>query len=278
MGIRLFLCMASAAIALLEPRQSTAWGPLGHATIGQAAVLQLDAPARAALMSILAVKSADEMSEAVDEACFWPDTLRDSSEWSWSAPLHYVNMPRSSDRYERQRDCPEGLCVTEGVLKYAAELGRPGLARTRRWQAFAWLCHLVGDLHQPLHAGFRDDRGANHVNIVYQGEHSNLHRFWDSLLVNERLAGGRSRAAAVERAAAQRMETHWNPADLADWTTESHALAVDRAYPPGPVIEADFADASWEVIQLQWRRAAGRLSLLLNGVLPAGSVLSDEAD
>jgi len=278
MATRFFLSLAVALIALPTPRQSAAWGPIGHATIGVAAVRHLNPAARAELTEILAVESADELSEAVSEACFWPDTVRDTAEWSWSAPLHYVNIPRSADRYDRQRDCPDGLCVTEGVLKYAAELGRPGLDRAHRWQAFAWLCHLVADLHQPLHAGFRDDRGGNQVNITYQGERSNLHRFWDSLLAAERLADAETRADAIEQAAAERQETSWDPGDVADWTTESNELAVARAYPPGLVIETDFADASWRIVQQQWRRAAGRLSVLLNEALPAGSALTDPAD
>jgi len=271
MRTRLFLCFAVAALA---PDQARAWGPLGNATIGHAAVLQLDAPARAELMSILDVESDAELTAAVGEACSWPDTVRGSPEWSWSASLHYVNIPRSSDRYDRQRDCPDGLCVTEGVLQYAAELGRPDLDRTRRWQAFAWLCHLVADLHQPLHAGFRDDRGGNDVDIVYRGEHSNLHRFWDSLLADERLAEADSRALAIERAAEPWPEDRWNPADVAAWTVEAHALAAEAAYPPGPVITQAFADSSWVIIEQQWRRAAGRLALVLNEVLPGGSAES----
>jgi hypothetical protein len=275
---RLFLCLASAAYALLGPAHSTAWGPLGHATIGNAAVQQLNAAERGQLMEILSVKSDDELSKAVSEACFWPDTVRDSPEWSWSAPLHYVNIPRSSDRYDRQRDCRDGICVTEGVLKYAAELGRPGLDRERRRQAFSWICHLVADLHQPLHAGFRDDRGGNRVDIVYHGEQSNLHRFWDSLLVRERLPDERSRRQAIEAASDHPVESRWNPSDVAHWTNESHTLAAERAYPATGVIDAAFENASWTIIQRQWRRAAGRLSAVLREVLPADPAQAAEAD
>jgi len=275
---RLFLCLASAACALLAPGQSTAWGPLGHATIGNAAVQQLTAAERGQLMELLSVKTDDELSAAVGESCFWPDTVRDSPEWSWSAPLHYVNIPRSSDRYDRQRDCHDGTCVTEGVLKYASELGRPGLDRERRRQAFAWLCHLVADLHQPLHAGFRDDRGGNRVHVVYHGEQSNLHRFWDSLLVNDRLPDDGSRARAVEAAADHPTESRWNPAEVVHWTNESHTLATEWAYPSGSTIDAAFEDASWAIIQRQWHRAAGRLAGVLREVLPTDPMQASEAD
>ena len=261
------ICLA-VTIAALAPVPSTlAWGPLGHAAIGNAAVAELNPAARAQVVGILQATSAETLATAVDEACFWPDTVRESPEWSWSSPLHYVNIPRSSTRYDRQRDCPDGLCVTEGMLKYATELAKPGLEHERRWQAFALLCHLVGDLHQPLHAGFRDDRGGNQIAVEYRGERINLHRFWDSVLVNERLAGISSESIALGRPTGDAIPGHWAPADVVAWTEESHALAAARAYPPTSVIDDAFADASWKLIQQQWRKAATRLALILNAVL-----------
>ena len=271
----LFSRIMIALIALLPIRQTLAWGPVGHTVIGNAAVAALDPAPRAELLDILQATPGKSLAGAVEDACFWPDTLRDSPDWSWSSPLHYVNIPRSSDHYDRQRDCPDGLCVTEGILKYAAELGRPGLGRERRWQAFAWLCHLVGDLHQPLHAGFRDDRGANRVDIEYRGEQFNLHRFWDSVLVNQRLQGTDRWTIAPRGSLEAVVSSGWNPADPAAWTEESHALAATRAYPPDSVIDESFADASWILVQQQWRKAAGRLALILNSVLAADHVRRD---
>lgn len=271
----LFFRTMVALIALLPIQQTLAWGRVGHTVIGNAAVAALDPAPRAELLDILQATSAETLAGAIEEACFWPDTLRESAEWSWSAPQHYVNIPRSSDRYDRQRDCPDGLCVTEGILKYAAELGRPGLGRERRWQALAWLCHLVGDLHQPLHAGFRDDRGGNRVDIEYRGEHSNLHHFWDSMLANQRLQGADLGTIALRGAPEALASRDWNPAGPATWTEESHALAATRAYPPGPVIDDTFADASWALVQQQWRKAAVRLAIILNSVLATEQVPRD---
>lgn len=263
----LFFFLTMALVAIPSARPALAWGPLGHGVIGNAAVVELDPAPRAHVMEILQTDSADGLAAAVDEACFWPDTVRDSPAWSWSGPLHYVNIPRYSAVYDRQRDCPDGMCVTEGILKYAAELGQPGLERERRWQAFAWLCHLLGELHQPLHAGFRDDRGGNRVSIEYRGERSNLHRFWDSMLVTARMSGKEGRMILVALPAEEGLPERWDPANTVAWTEESHALASARAYPPDQIIDDDFADASWALIQQQWRKAAQRLALILNSVL-----------
>jgi len=267
MKIRHFFCLSLACSILLPAAPALGWGPAGHAVIGTAALDELKSSARIELRDFLQADSDADLQRAVEEACFWPDTVRESPQWAWSAVLHYVNLPRQSNRYDRQRDCPDGLCVTEGILKYAAELGQKRLERDRRRQAFAWVCHLVADLHQPLHAGFRDDRGGNYFDIEYRGERSNLHRFWDSMLARERTARHQPETVAPEIGVPMAPSEVWRAGDVAAWTEESHALAVAYAYPTDAVISEDFADASWALMQRQWGLAAARLALILNTVL-----------
>jgi len=264
------MCCSLAALA----SPVGAWGPTGHAVIGQAAAAQLSAPARVALLELLGLGADDDPAAALAEACSWPDTVRDAPEWAWSAPMHYVNLPRSSGRYDRQRDCPDGICVTEGVLAYAARLSQaaqestaPG--RSNLWQNFAWLCHLVGDLHQPLHVGFRDDRGGNRVEVEYGGERYNLHRFWDSVLVEERWPAEIALPVVTGDEPGESGPEAFDRAALVRWTEESHRLALEAAYPSGAIISAEFADRSWSVIQEQWRKAATRLALALETTLAA---------
>jgi hypothetical protein len=257
---------------LALPASLFAWGPEGHRVIGRAAFELLDPTARDRVMALLAVDTPDAAAQALDEACNWPDTVRETPEWSWSAPLHYVNLPRGSRDYDRERDCPEGRCVTEGILKYASALSRPVDDSTRNWQSLAFLCHLVGDIHQPLHAGFRDDRGANEVDVVYRGEHYNLHEFWDSVLVRERLQDESARVAALVEAGRAVATQPWNPSDVGRWTEESHGITVDAGYPPDGVIDAPFVETAWALIERQWILAAGRLARILNAVLGDGDV------
>ena len=249
---------------------TAAWGPLGHAVIGNAALAQVQPATRAGMAQLLGVVPDDELAfaAAVDAVCSWPDAVRETPEWSWSAPQHYVNIPRSSDRYDRQRDCSDGLCITEALPRYVAQLGNSGLDPETRWQALAWVCHLVGDLHQPLHAGFRDDRGGNRVEVEYRGEARNLHQWWDDVLPAERLdwQPGTALPAWVLPTVAQ-AETGrqaWQPRDVATWTDESHTLARERAYPPGPLIDDSFADSSWDLAKTRWQLAATRLALILD--------------
>jgi hypothetical protein len=235
--------------------------------IGHTATGLLTPGTRARLEEILAYTQSENTAGSIDLACNWPDAVRTQEGWKWSAPLHYVNIPRYSQHYERERDCPDGLCVTEGILRYANELTLPGLEPEQRWQAFAFLCHLVADLHQPLHAGFRDDRGGNLVDIEYRGETWNLHQFWDSVLIRERLGDEQVMVTELQNSVNGPPPAGWNPASVVSWTEESHRIARESAYPSQEPVSEPFAERSWIIIQQQFGSAAIRLALILNTVL-----------
>jgi hypothetical protein len=253
---------------LITPLPASAWGAVAHRIIGVDALAMMDDTARAAVVEILGGDS----DELVDEACSWPDTVRETPEWEWSAPQHYVNIPRNTEHYDRERDCPDGMCVTEAIIKYANELTRPELSPEKRWQAFAWLCHLTGDLHQPLHAGYRDDLGGNTVDIEYRGKTHNLHQFWDRVVIQERLDTDENREGPFAGSPWTVSEGDWDPDSVACWTDESHALAAASAYPPGFEIDEHFADQTWLIIRQQWQKASSRLARVLNATVGDGEV------
>ena len=269
-----FLKVFVAGLLFTAPLAAIAWGPAGHRITGRAALEMLDETARAEVVALLESGSPSGgrqgVAAAIDEACNWPDAAREQQAWKWSAPLHYVNIPRGANEYDRQRDCRDGLCVTEGILRYADELRRPNLSAQRRWQAFAFVCHLTGDIHQPLHAGFRDDRGGNQVNIAYRGERWNLHEFWDGVLIRERM---HDEDAMVEKLACPGTASGtWSLLEPADWATQSHHLARTKGYTHSHVVTEAFSDQSWHIVQAQLEHAARRLARLLNAVLGQGEV------
>jgi hypothetical protein len=244
-----------------------AWGPEGHRIIGRAAWELLDDEARQEVSAILGDPSPGQLAETLSVACNWPDTIRGEPVWKWSSPLHYVNIPRSSNEYIRERDCPDGRCVTEGILQFANQLAYEDLAPEKRWQAFSFVCHLVADLHQPLHAGFRDDRGANTVDIEYRGEEWNLHQFWDGVVVREYLEDEGLEVKRLVKDGRAASSLDWQPGQVKTWTEDSHALAVSSAYPNSVVIDSAFAEKAWEITLSQWELAAARLAQVLNAVL-----------
>jgi len=260
-----------AGLLVLATPDARAWGYEGHAQVGRVALSRIDNEARAYLTGILG----DDLVQVSDQACNWPDVVRKTPEWEWSAPQHYVNIPHAYAQYDRERDCPNGLCVTESIKKYADQLSNPRLDREQHWQAYAWLCHLVGDLHQPLHTGYKDDRGANYVDIMFIGEESNLHTFWDSLLIRDRIPTVDEWPTVSSGEITGNPGNTWNPLETDAWTSESHMLVAQVAYPGTVEIHPEFADRSWQVIQDQVEKAGYRLARILNATVGEGEVLLD---
>jgi hypothetical protein len=265
-----FIC-----IALLHySPHSIAWGPDGHTAIGILAVAQVQPDALRELQDIVNPLS----KQAMEAACNWPDVIRETEDGEWSSPLHYINIPRGETDYSGARDCPEKpehagrptqYCATEAIKYFADELGNQAASKEKRWQAFAWLCHLAGDLHQPLHAGFADDRGGNDVEVVFNDEQMNLHHFWDSTLIHQQAGSWQYLVGELGEFPPVKAASNWSPDRVNDWTSESHQLAKTSAYPDNEHINACFADQTWGIIQQQIPLAASRLALIINSKLQA---------
>jgi hypothetical protein len=256
------------SITTAASNELQAWGEDGHSVTGIMALQMADHSVRGELDRILG---------GIDDAriralCNWPDVIREETEWAWTAPQHFVNIPRSSRAYSRQRDCPDGQCVTEAIIKYAGQLADNRLTDESRTQAFAWLCHLVGDLHQPLHCGFADDRGGNKVIVEFAGESMDLHEFWDAALIRSRAKSVQLLSSVLQPQAGESAGSQWSRETVIGWTNESHELAAASAYPGSPEINESFADESWKLAQQQLSLAVDRLALILNAILGEDSV------
>ena len=252
-----------------------AWDHDGHGAIGILAVNQLQVDARLKLHEILGVL--DE--ETLIKACNWPDAIRESAEWEWSEPLHYVNLPRGEKYYSVARDCPERQCVTEAIKNYAGVLSNPVASGEERRQAFAWLCHLTGDLHHPLHAGFADDRGGNDVEVTFHGKSMDLHEFWDQGLIEHRVGDWTNLLALLQTYHINHMAgENWSEGMVDDWTEESHQLVETVIYPPNSEIGRRYEEESWELAQQRILTAASRLALIINTVLSNQFALGAQAE
>ena len=59
----------------------------------------------------------------------------------------------------------------------------PTAAGEVRLWALKYLVHLVADVHQPLHAGYGEDRGGNSYQLQAFMRGTNLYALWDSGLI-----------------------------------------------------------------------------------------------
>ncbi len=260
---REFFTLFVLCFTVIFSNASFAWGRDGHATVGILAMEMLPVSTSAKLRGVLG--STDD--QTMLKACNWPDAIRETEQWAWTYPLHYINIPQGEARYSKPRDCPDQLCATEGIKKYAAILADKQASQESRQQAFGWICHLTGDLHQPLHAGYAFDRGGNNFDIDFSGEQMNLHNFWDRALIQQRAGDWQHLVAVLRQSPAPPAGDNWTPAMVDRWTEESHQLVETEIYPESPEISQCYADRSWALLQRRINTAATHLALIIRTAL-----------
>ncbi|MEN5208416.1 S1/P1 nuclease [Stenotrophomonas terrae] len=255
------------AVSALIPGQALAWGAQGHRLVARIAEPNLHPATRAEVERLLAAEPGASLSSIAP----WADQLRgnDPDLGKRSASWHYVNMAEDDCAFSPPKHCPNGNCVVGALQAQSALLANRQLSDVERLQALKFVVHLVGDLHQPLHAGYGHDRGGNSYQLQFNGRGTNLHSVWDSgmfytLQLNDdqflqRLqalpAPASTRAPDLQR-------------DPALWAEQTCRIATRKGlYPSGHKIDERYT-AVWEpVAEAQLRLGGEQLAALLNQLL-----------
>ena len=274
-------------LAMLLASPALAWGPVGHAIVADIAEVHLNPTARAHVARLLKQDGARHL----DEIASWADAIR--GDHPNTRPWHYADIPVSADGFKATRDCAARNCLVLQLIRHIRVLDDTDATPRSREAALKFVVHLIGDLHQPLHAADRDDRGGNDTPLTYFGHATNLHRIWDSTVI-ERALDLHTRAdyqidhGAVQ-AAARRLDAEIRPVaarqwtrgtlplqrrdTVVAWTNESHRLARAVAYgllpetPRAPDWSNTYQKESWPYAKVQLQRGGRRLAAMLNAVL-----------
>jgi hypothetical protein len=200
----LFVLLAVCAEAL-------PWGATGHRVTGLIAEQYLSKRARREVKRVLGQESLAMVST-------WMDEIRSDSAYDYAADWHWVTIPDGMTYGQAEKN-PRGD-ILEAIDRIVKELKSGGLALQEEQEKLKMLVHLVGDLHMPLHVGRGDDQGGNRVRVKWFRADSNLHRVWDSDMIDDTKLSytelaqslGRPDAAAVKKL---QSTTHY------DWAYES---------------------------------------------------------
>lgn len=284
----LILRLLPALLTLSAP--AFAWGPEGHRMVGDIATGYLTAKARAQVSELLRNdRLADgEFSgrRTLGEVANWADEIKDFDWGRRRGSWHYDDVPLCRAP-EYARYCRGGRCASAQLARQIEVLGDPRAKPRGRNEALKWVVHLIGDIHQPLHAADRGDRGGNKVQVSFFGQRENppygslnLHAIWDVHMVSRLVADRGGERALVSAPIAETDRRAWEQGSVSDWIAESHALALDRVYAPLPVaascgdriagvvaIDQDYYVNAAPVVEIQIRKAGVRLARVLNEVL-----------
>lgn len=273
-----------------------AYGPEGHALVADMAQLNLNPSALAETLRLLALENA----KGLDDVSSWADDYR--STHPETAQSHFVDIPLTEQSYDEQRDChfdkdgkhsADATCVVARLAFFAQVLADHTRPDADRLVALKWVTHLVGDIHQPLHAEDNLDRGGNSIGMVFNGKaNTNLHAVWDGGMIEQTYGwtlgpnysfdhvAVKKAADDLNAAISADQRRSWMPRqellanDIVQWANESHTLA-EAAYLSLPTARSDGWDTRyqalfWPVVRLQLEKASVRLAAVLNGALGSG--------
>lgn len=247
-------------LLLLLSLPAWAWGPAGHRLVAELAQGRLS-PATAAEARRLAG------GRSLADIATWADDLREDPARQAlgraTAPLHYINFADASCRYDTARDCRGGRCVIAGIERYARVLGDRSRPDAERADALRFVVHFVADAHQPLHAGYRPDRGGNLYQVQFDGRGTNLHSVWDTPVLASRRLGWPRHARELAR----------KPLPAASgtpvqWAEESCRVTRDDGiYPSGHRVDRRYLERMRPLAERRVRSAAARLAAVLEHAL-----------
>jgi len=241
-------------VGIVTSLASHAWGTEGHQVVALIAQSQLTPRARAEVDRLLSL----EPGETLVSISTWADEHKNPS----TAPWHYVNFPRGDCVYDAQRDCPDGHCVVGAIQRELEILGSKP-ADAKRLNALKYLVHFVGDVHQPLHAGYLDDKGGNKYQLQAFMRGSNLHAVWDTGLIKNLNEEPTVMADRLLKMLAGMPVTELNPVNAAQ---ESCGIVSLKGFYPERLVTPEYIGRYTPVMERRLAVAGGRLAGVLNAV------------
>ncbi len=248
--IKIFLALVL-SVSTLVPAH--AFSDLGHKMVAAIAWQQLTPFAKQNVQRILGAGKNKFINASV-----WADHIKGNESFNYLKPMHYVNLPKEAQSYERQRDCRKDKCVVQAIETFSQVL--TSNKEKNKKLALRMVIHLLGDIHQPLHAGLREDRGGNWYEVNYQGKDVSLHKFWDHHLVKR---------LQLDWSEVNQLNIPHMKVELAKphiWAQESHQIAVNTVYKVkenGKISEAYLLQAD-EIIKRRILQGGWRLAMWLN--------------
>ncbi|GGA42177.1 S1/P1 nuclease [Sphingomonas psychrolutea] len=196
---RLFVLLAigiAVTLGLWQPQKAQAWGKLGHLSVCDLAYRNLTPASRETLKDLLQSRRGgitvpgkgqlpDRHYTSFNVGCLEEDELPRRH-----ADNHFINVARTVTVIVDET-CPgTGECILAGIKRDLAILKDTSRSREDRVFALMAIGHWVGDIHQPLHVSFADDKGGNGIDAKLTGKcgtstyrPDNLHGVWDNCLL-----------------------------------------------------------------------------------------------
>ena len=233
------------------------WGQNGHRIVGDIAADYLTPEAREEIDRVLG-------HESMAIASTWMDNIKSDPAYDHTHDWHWVNIPDGMT-YKETKKNPNGDLINS-IRTFIKELKSGSLTAEEEKKKLKMLIHLVGDIHQPLHVGNGEDRGGNNTKVQWFYDDSNLHRVWDSEMIDYTQLSYTEFSAAINHPSNQQIE-NWQNTDVIDWANEAIKLR-EQVYnlPEDREIGYKYQYENRDLLDRQLLKGGVRLAGLLNEI------------
>ncbi len=237
--------------------QSFGWGKTGHRVIGLIAERHLSKKALREIRNIMG-------NESIAYAGNWMDFIRSNPDYDYTHPWHYATIPDGMT-YE-EAGIPQEGDVIQTIERLFNELKTKNFSEEDELTALKFLIHLVEDIHQPLHVGNGQDRGGNDVKVKWFWQSSNLHRVWDSEMINSDQLSYTELANEIDFPSSSQI-SNWQSDSVLDWAYESMAFRTQvYAFTQESNLGYHYMYDNWSIVEQRLLQAGVRLAGLLNEI------------
>ena len=201
-------------------------------------------------------------------ACLWPDWIKNEDRKdtrSW----HYINLP-DSEQNTYKTSCPENGCLIDAFHKQMKVLNNRSKTFRERSEALWFIGHFVGDVHQPMHVGYPEDRGGNDHKLKFpNGTSTNMHSVWDGEIIEhmDSLFGEDYLLNKVSIKIDKFLENSQS-IEFESWAQESRDIAMQKSvgYRNNElkIVTNEYMESHFEIVQDRIALGAIRLSQTLN--------------
>ncbi|MBZ9731085.1 S1/P1 nuclease [Salegentibacter sp. JZCK2] len=235
------------------------WGKTGHRATGEIAENYLNKKAKKAIDKIL-------NGQGLAFVANYADDIKSDPDFRKYNPWHYVNLAEGQTQYNEETANPDGD-LYQAILKCKEVLKDENASKEDKQFYLKMLVHFVGDLHQPFHVGRAADKGGNDIQVRWYNEGSNIHRVWDSNMIDSYQMSYTELAAntkQLNRAQIKAIEE----GEVIDWVYESGEMAQELydSVEIGEKLGYEYMYKNLPTVLKQLQKGGIRLAKILNEI------------
>jgi hypothetical protein len=258
MKIKLLLLIPFLFFMKSSSDEAVFWGKNGHRATGKIAEKHLTRKAKRSIDKILKGQSLAFVATYADEI---KSDKKYNKYYSW----HYINMDLDQT-YEEAEKNPKGDLVT-GINTCIEILNDKNSSDNEKNFHLKMLVHFMGDLHQPMHIGRKEDKGGNSIQVEWFGKGSNLHRVWDTNMIDDWEMSYIELADNADDLSKIQIETI-EKGTLIDWVNEVHVVTneVYNSVEKGENLRYKYSYNHFGTVRTQLQKGGIRLAKVLNDI------------